>query len=84
MPVYRPVLCEPAADFILSLPRRRQLQAMNHARQLGRRPFTVGDYFTKDTHGHVIENLLLGPYVFSFWIDHAACLVMITEIENAD
>jgi len=84
MPAYRPVLCEPAADFILALPRRSQRQAMEFARKLARQPFAPADYAATDAEGHVIAHRLMGPYAFSFWIDHAACLVMIAAIESAD
>ena len=57
---------------------------MEFARKLARQPFAPADYAATDAEGHVIAQRLMGPYAFSFWIDHAACLVMIAAIESAD
>jgi len=50
------------------------------ADQIARQPFQIGDYPTVDAVGRRVENLLLEGFLFSFWIDHAACEVRISEI----
>lgn len=82
--VYRPSFSALAAEFILSLPKRRQRIVMDRAYELARYPFLESDYRLEDTDGRMIEHLLVDAVVFSYWVDHAAKLVMITEIEDAE
>lgn len=84
MPAYRPVLFDQAAVFVMALPRRRQRQVMAALANMARHPFVPGDFVTTDASGRVIEHLLVEKYAVSFWIDHAARLVMIAEIEFTD
>ena len=80
---YRPSFSDLAAEFILSLPKRRQRAVMDSAYELAQHPFVESDYRITDSEGQVIEHLLVGDVVFSYWVDHAVRLVMITEIEDA-
>jgi hypothetical protein len=73
-----------AAEFILSLPKRRQRKAMDRAYELARYPFIESDYSVVDEDGHIVDHLLVDGYVFSYWVDHALRIVMITEIDDAD
>jgi len=57
---------------------------MHHAYELARYPFLESDYRLVDTDGRTIEDLLVGGVVFSYWVDHATRLVMITEIEDVN
>ncbi len=66
------------------MPKRRQRRVMDRAYELARDPFLESDYRIADASGRIIEHLLLDGVVFSFWIDHPAKLVMITEIEDAE
>ena len=50
------------------------------ADQIARQPFQIGDYSTADATGRRVENLLLDGFLFSFWVDHAAREVRISEI----
>jgi len=81
---YRPQFTDLATEFILSLPKRRQRRAMTQARQLARYPFVESDYRLTDDDGREIEHLMVDGLVFCYWVDHAAKLVLITEIEDAD
>ena len=81
---YRPRFTDRATEFILSLPKRRQRQVMAQARQLARYPFVESDYRLPDDDGRKIDHLLVDGLVFSYWVDHADRLVLITEIEDAD
>lgn len=56
---------------------------MDRAYELARHPFLESDYKLVDVSGQTIEHLLVDDVVFSYWIDHGARLVMITEIEDA-
>ena len=69
-----------AASFVVSLPRRRQKAVLDFADMIARQPFLVGDYQTRDSVGHTVENLLLEDYLFSYWVDHATREVRINEI----
>ena len=81
---YRPVFSDLAAEFMLSLPRRRQRRVMDRARELARAPFMVSDYSLRDADGREIEHLMTDSFIFTYWVDHAARLVMITEIDDAE
>ncbi|HOY80111.1 MAG TPA: hypothetical protein PLN33_20025 [Hyphomonadaceae bacterium] len=81
---YRPNFSAAAAEFIISLPKRRQGLLMSRAYELARYPFIESDYQVVDSDGRSIEHLLVDGTVFAYWVDHAARLVMITEIEDAD
>lgn len=81
---YRPSFSDLAAEFILALPKRRQRKAMDRAYELARYPFLESDYQIIATTGRTIDHILIDGFVISYWIDHAAKLVMITEIEDAE
>ncbi len=81
---YRPNFSDLAAELILSLPKRRQRVAMDRAYELAKDPFLESDYALKDAEGRSIEHLLVDGFVFSYWVDHAAKLVMIIELEDAE
>jgi hypothetical protein len=84
MLVCRRVLFDQAAIFIVALTRRRQRQAMETVAQMARHPFVPRDFSTTDAAGRVIEHLLVEKFAVSYWVDHVARLVMITEIEFAE
>jgi hypothetical protein len=69
-----------AASFVVSLPRRKQKAVLDFADMIARQPFLVGDYQTRDSVGHAVENLQLEDYLFSYWVDHAAREVRISDI----
>lgn len=81
---YRPNFSDLAAEFILSLPKRRQRIVMLRAYELARYPFLESDYRVNDADGRTIEHLLVDGVVFSYWVDHSLRLVMITEIEDTE
>lgn len=80
---YRPSFSDLAAEFILSLPKRRQRAVMNRAYELARYPFLESDYQLVDADGRTVDHLLVDGVVFSYWVDHTLKLVMISEIEDA-
>jgi len=81
---YRPVFSDFAAEFIVSLPKRKQRRVLHSADQLAADPFLRSDYTLEDDDGRSIEHLLVNGLVFTYWVDHAECLVMITEIDDAE
>lgn len=81
---YRPCFSDLAAEFILSLPKRRQRKIMNRAYELARYPLLESDYRIADGDGRPVEHLRVDGTVISYWIDHAARLVMIVEIEDSE
>jgi len=81
---YRANFSDGAVDFFITLPRRRQRKLLDRARQLVTDPFVVPDYQTRDTDERDIAHLMVGGFFFTFWVDHAAKVVLITEIEDAE
>ncbi len=79
-PAYESQFSNSAAAFLVGLPRRKQRLVLDAAEQLARNPFRLGDYSLDDGAGRMVENLMIGEFLFSFWVDHAAQEVRITEI----
>jgi hypothetical protein len=77
------VFSEDATDFLLALPKRRQRQASESASQLAKDNLGEGDYFLPDDSGREIAHLLIGEFVFAYWVDHAVAEVRILEIDDA-
>ena len=61
---------------------RRQRRALTAARQLAMDPGVISDYRIKDDVGREVDHLLVDGFVITYWIDHAAKLVMIVEMED--
>jgi hypothetical protein len=78
---FRPTFSDSAAEFILALPKRRQKTVMARAYELAKYPLIESDYRLPDEDGRPIDHLLIDGLLFSYWVDHASRLVMITEIE---
>jgi hypothetical protein len=81
---YRAVFSDLAAEFIFALPPRRQRRVLDLAGQVAADPFLRSDYTLPDAEGRPIEHLLTNGYVFTYWVDHAERLVMITEVDAAE
>jgi hypothetical protein len=77
---YASHLSTPAAAFLISLPRRKQRVVLDLADKLARNPFRVSDYQLEDGDGRMVDNLTLGEFLFSYWVDHATREVRIAEI----
>jgi hypothetical protein len=69
-----------AVAFVVALPRRQQKIVLDFADRIAEQPFRIGDYQTSDAAGRAVENLLLEQFLFTYWVDHAAREVRITEI----
>ncbi len=80
---YRPVFSDSAVDFFATLSRRRQWMLLDRARELGADPFVAPDLRRVDNDGREIGDILIDDFLFSFWVDHPAKIVMIVEIEDA-
>jgi hypothetical protein len=80
--VYRPSFSADATEFILSLKKRRQRATMDRIYQLSRFPFITSDYIIDDADGRPIEHILENGIVFSYWVDHAERIIMITDLEE--
>jgi hypothetical protein len=80
---YQFVFAEEVFAQIVQLPRRRQRQIGRLARQLASQPLIRSDYSTSDDQGRKVEHLLMGNFVFSYWLDHAQREVRIVEITDA-
>lgn len=77
---YESTLSREAVAFVVRLSKKQQRLVLDLADQIARQPFQIGDYPTVDAAGRRVENLLLGGYLFSFWVDHGAREVRISEI----
>jgi mRNA-degrading endonuclease RelE of RelBE toxin-antitoxin system len=81
---YRPAFSDQAVSFFASLPRRRQRQLLERSRELAAFPNVKPDYWSEDSDGRDIANLMVGGFLFAYWVDHAVKTVMIVEIDDAE
>lgn len=81
---YKPVFSDAAVFFFTTLSRRRQIRLLDRARELAADPFLKPDFRGRDDEGRNISHVLVDGFVFTFWVDHAAKAVMITEIDDAE
>ena len=71
-----------AAAFVISLPKAKQRLVLDIATRIAERPFSISDHQTSDLVGHCIENVIVGEFHFSFWLDHAVKEVRIVDISR--
>jgi len=81
---YRPAFSDQAITFFAALSRRRQRQLLDRSRELAASPGVKPDYWSKDADGNDIANLMVGGFLFAYWVDHAVKKVMIVEIDDAE
>jgi mRNA-degrading endonuclease RelE of RelBE toxin-antitoxin system len=84
MKQYRAVYSEWVAEFILTLPKRRQRRLVDICTKLARHPFITPDYVVKDASGREIEHLMTGGFIIAYWVDVPVGLVMIVEVDDAE
>jgi len=77
---YSSHLSAAAVATVLSLPKRKQLKVLAVAERIAQHPFKISDDQTKDAAGHLIENILVDEFHYSYWVDHAMKEVRVTEI----
>jgi hypothetical protein len=61
---------------------RRQM--MDFIRWLGEHPSAQGDYADTDATGRRREVMIVGRHAITFWADHAAKEIKVTNIQIAD
>lgn len=64
------------------LSRRRQTKLLDRARELAVDPGVTPDLLRVDEDGREIGDLLIDDFLFSYWVDHFARVVMTVEIED--
>ncbi len=82
MKEYRAVYSESVAEFILTLPKRRQRKLVDTCTKLARHPFVTADYAVNDSTGRPIDHLMLDRFIVAYWIDVPVGLVMIVEVDD--
>jgi len=78
---YHPFYSDVAAEFILSLPKRKGRKLLDTCNQLARNPFVESDYAIKDADGRDIEHISIAGFLIAYWVDHAVCKVLIVEVD---
>ena len=81
---YQPFFSDLAAEFIVSLPKRKQRKLLDTCKQLAFNPFIKADYSLKDSDGRNIEHILVAGFIIADWVDHPVCKVMIVEIDDVE
>lgn len=78
---YEPKFSRSALEFFSSLSARKQQKLIDRADQLAADPFVVADFRFTDDDGRTVCVILADEFLFTFWVDHPAKRVLITDIE---
>lgn len=70
-------------DALGQLPKQKERKALSLVRDLALHPLLRSDYSLPDDSGRSIDYILIGEFVFGYWLDHAVREVRIVEIELA-
>lgn len=81
---YRPVFSDSAVAFFISLARRQQRILLDRAHELAADPFLAPDFRETDAEGRDLGHVVVGDFVFTYWVDHAARQVMITDVDGTE
>lgn len=77
---YDPVLSGAAVTVLLGMGRAKQQELAQVIEKLAEHPQQSGDYATVDDAGRPVQHTLVGRWHLSFWADHAARELRVTEI----
>jgi hypothetical protein len=77
---YDPVLSSKAASFLVGLSKSKQKKVVALLFQIAEHPGQLGDYATREENDREIQHLMVGDWHFSFWPDHAARELRVTEV----
>jgi hypothetical protein len=66
--------------FTYSLSKVKRRKIIDLADTIATHPFRLSDYQFTDEVGHIIENIMVDEFIFSYWVDHAVKKLRITEI----
>jgi len=79
---YEPVLSGKASSFLIGESKAKQKKIIAMIFQLADHPSQLGDYSVREDDGRVLQHLLVGDWHLSFWADHGARELRITEISE--
>ena len=77
---YDPVLSGPAVTTLLNAKRVKQRTLVQLIDKLSEFPGQLGDYTSVDDAGRVVQHVLIGDWLLSFWADHATRELRVTDI----
>ncbi len=63
---------------------RERCRILSFLDALAVNPFAEGDFQQKDGVARIVQVKIIGSYALTFWADHAAREVKVTEIVRAD
>jgi hypothetical protein len=66
---YEPVFSAKALEVFLQLSKVRQRKVAKIVYQLATPPFRTPDYFTRDSTGRALSNVVIGGYLLTCWVD---------------
>lgn len=79
---YSLVYAEAAADFLLTVKKKRLVGLLYDLRKLAENPFIRSDYIQTDNHGREIEHMLVGDFVVAYWLDHSVSEIRIVDLAD--
>jgi hypothetical protein len=81
---YEVFLWAEAIQSLRSIPVSARRRISNFIDLLSSDPALSGDYSITDSTGRIIEIKVIGSHAITFWADHAAREIKITDIRSAD
>jgi mRNA-degrading endonuclease RelE of RelBE toxin-antitoxin system len=81
---YEVFLRAEAIQSLRSIPASARKRISSFIDLLSSDPALPGDYHITDSTGRIIEIKILGSHAITFWADHAAREIKITDIRSAD
>lgn len=78
---YQVVFSSPSVASLTLMPKRWQRRLLIQTCALAENPFWLPDFTSRDDDGREIAHLRAAGWVVTYWVDHAAKLVMIIEFE---
>ena len=81
---YTAVFAADAVEFFVGLSKRRQRKLLDRVHELAADPFLVPDFHSVDASGRDVSHLMVGDFIFDFWVDHATKQVIVIEVEYVE
>jgi len=70
-----------AVEFFIGLTRRQQRKLLDRVHELAADPFLVPDFHSTDKPGRDVSHLMVGGFIFDYWVDDAVKQVVIVSVE---
>ncbi len=81
---YKPFYADSVVAHFSQLTKRKRRRFLDCTSELAADPFLAPDEHSTDHEGREISHISVDGFIITYWVDHAAKLVMIIESDEAD